>query len=216
MIPNGADLDYWAAREAPSGLRRRLGLEDTLVVLYIGTHGISQALSSVVGSAELLRDRTDIRFLFVGEGAEKAALVEQANTVALTNVTFLDAVGKEEVREYYAFADVCLLPLRAIPLFDGFIPSKMFEMMAMARPVIASVRGEAAGILERSGAAVVVPPEDSAAIAGAVVDLAGDPARRLAMGASGRRFVAEHYGREQLAVAYARVLEEAIESAGRS
>jgi glycosyltransferase involved in cell wall biosynthesis len=215
-IPNGADLDYWAPREAPHELRRRLGLEGKFVVLYIGTHGISQALGSVLRSAELLRDRKDIHFLFVGDGAEKAELVKLANAGGLSNVTFLDSVGKAEVREYYSLGDVCLLPLRDIPLFDGFIPSKMFEMMAMGRPVIGAVRGEAAAILERSGAAEVVPPEDSAGIVGAVAALSGDHERRLVMGDAGRRFVAEHYGRERLAIAYAQVLEEAIESGGRS
>jgi glycosyltransferase involved in cell wall biosynthesis len=215
-IPNGADLDYWVPAEAPSELRRRLGLEDSFVALYIGTHGISQALGSILRSAELLSDRKDIHFLFVGDGAEKAGLVQQAATAGLANVTFLDSVGKEAVRDYYALADVCLLPLRDIPLFDGFIPSKMFEMMAMARPVIGAVRGEAAAILERSGAAIVVQPEDATGIAGAIAGLASDPERRLAMGASGRRFVAEQYGRERLAADYARVLEGAIESAGRS
>jgi glycosyltransferase involved in cell wall biosynthesis len=215
-IANGADLDYWAPAEAPSELRRRLGLADSFVALYIGTHGISQALGSILRSAELLSDRKDIHFLFVGDGAEKAELVQQARTAGLANVTFLDSVGKEAVRDYYALADVCLLPLRDIPLFDGFIPSKMFEMMAMARPVIGAVRGEAAAILERSGAAIVVQPEDATGIAGAIAGLASDPERRLAMGASGRRFVAEQYGRERLAAEYARVLEGAIESAGRS
>lgn len=214
-VPNGADLDYWAPREPRHELRRRLGLEDSFVALYIGTHGISQALGSILAGAQSLRDRKDIHFLFVGDGAEKAELVRRASTAGLTNVTFVGSVGKEEVREYYALADVCLLPLRDIPLFDGFIPSKMFEMMAMARPVIGALRGEAAAILERSGAAIVVLPEDAKAIAGAVADLSRDPERRLAMGAAGRRFVAEHYGRERLAVAYARILEEAIESGGR-
>ena len=214
--PNGADLDYWAPREAPPELRRRLGLLDSFVVLYIGTHGISQALASVLDSAERLLDRKDIHFLFVGGGAEKANLINAANASRLTNVTFLDSVGKDEVRDYYALADVCLLPLRGIPLFDAFIPSKMFEMMAMARPVIGAVRGEAAAILENSRSAVIVRPEDAAGIADAVVDLYTHPKRRRAMGTAGRHFVAEHYGRDRLAAAYGRVLEEAIETGGRS
>ena len=211
-IPNGADLDYWTPRDPSSELRRRLGLGDAFLILYIGTHGISQGLGAVLDAAERLRDRDDIRFLFVGEGAEKEALLERAKRSGLGNAVFLDPVAKEEVRDFYALADACLIPLRDIPLFDGFIPSKMFEVMAMGRPLIGSVRGESAAILERSGGAVVTPPEDGAAIADAVVALCSDPARRRAMGSAARDFVAEHHGRGLLAARYLGLLEDAIEA----
>jgi glycosyltransferase involved in cell wall biosynthesis len=214
-IPNGADIDYWTPRKPPPELRRRLGLGDAFVVLYIGTHGISQGLGAVLDAAGRLRERPDLRFLFVGEGAEKAALQERARSSGLGNVVFLDPVGKDEVRDFYALADACLIPLRDIPLFAGFIPSKMFEVMAMGRPVIGSVRGEPAAILERSGGAVVTRPEDGAAIAEAVLSLSSDPVRRRAMGSSGRAFVAENYNRGPLAVAYLQVLEDAIEATKR-
>ena len=203
-IPNGADIEFWRSELAD---RERYRREGKFVVLYIGAHGISQGLSAIVDAAALLRDLPDVEIVFVGEGADKAAVVERAK--GATNVRFFDPVGKDEVRDFYAAADVCLVPLRDVPLFSTFIPSKMFEILAMERPIVASVRGEAADILGRSGAAVIVPPENSVAIAAAIRQL--HAAKDLQeMGARGRKFVEDYYSRRALAARYAAFLEETI------
>ena len=210
-LRNGADLAFWNPREAPVQLRQRLGLQGRFVVLYIGAHGISQALGSILECARQLQEHPQIKFLFVGEGAEKEHLVRQAQQARLGNVRFLNPVPRNAVGELYALADVCLVPLRDIPLFDTFIPSKMFEMMAMERPIVGSVRGEAADILLQSGGAIVVEPEDSSAIAQAILHLCAHEDQARAMGQRGRRFVAENYSRRSLATAYLDVLAVAIE-----
>jgi glycosyltransferase involved in cell wall biosynthesis len=209
-IRNGADVEYWQPAPSPVELRQRLRLEGRFVVLYIGAHGISHALSSILESAQRLREHPEIRFLFVGEGAEKDRLAGQARDLRLDNVRFLDPVGKAAVKEFYALADLCLVPLRNIPLFETFIPSKMFEIMAMARPIVASLRGEAADILRESGGAIVVEPEDSRAIAEAILALYGDKAKAHDIGQRGRRFVIENYSRRALASAYLDVIEESL------
>lgn len=215
-IPNGADLDFWKPREPPLGFRQKTGMHGAFAVLYVGTHGISHGLGAILASAVRLRHHDDIRFLFVGEGADKRRLIDQATELGLGSVRFIDSVNKELVRDYYSLADVCLVPLKNIKLFEAFIPSKIFEIMAMGRPVVGAVRGEAAEILQRSGAAIVVAPEDSAGMSEALLQLHSDPHVCRAMGESGRRFVVEHYDRRKLANAYARVLEEAVHEAPRA
>jgi glycosyltransferase involved in cell wall biosynthesis len=215
-IPNGADTDFWNPDEPPAELRKRLGLGGQFVVLYIGAHGISHALGRVLDAAARLKNVPAMQFLFVGEGAEKDALTNQARDLNLNNVMFHEPVDKERVRDFYALADVCLVPLRNIPLFDGFIPSKMFEIMAMGRPIVASVRGEAAEILMRSRSAIVVPPEDSAAIAQAVLHLYEQREEAKKMGEHGRGFVMRHYSRQALAADYLEVLEQAVDVYRRS
>ncbi len=209
-IPNGADVDFWRADPAGAeSWRVRLGLTGKFVVLYIGAHGISQGLISVVQAAGQLKDLPECEFLFVGDGADKSALVAEAERIGVRNVRFLAAVGREDVRALYSAADLCLVPLRDIPLFDSFIPSKMFEMLAAGRPVLASVRGEAAEILARSGGAVVVPPEQAAALAEGIRNFHRlDPEKRAAMGSAGRRFVSENFSRQMLAKRYADLLTE--------
>jgi glycosyltransferase involved in cell wall biosynthesis len=99
------------------------------------------------------------------------------------------------------------VPLRDIPLFKTFIPSKMFEMLAMGRPIVASLCGEAADILKASGGALVVPPEDSAAIAAAIRSLSDNPSVIPEMGERGREYVIRHYSRRALAARYVKTLQ---------
>jgi glycosyltransferase involved in cell wall biosynthesis len=207
---NGADVDFWRPIEPPPDLRDRLNLRNQFVALYLGAYGISQALTSVLESARMLQGEREIQFLFVGDGAEKGLLMDCAKTLQLKNVRFLEPARKDMVRDLYALSDVCLVPLRNIPLFDTFIPSKMFEIMAMARPIVASVSGEAADILRKSGGAVVTRPEDSKAIADAIRTLCQNRDLGRGMGEQARKCVVEHYSRRSLAAEYARVLQDAV------
>jgi len=213
VITNGVDPGYYRPLPGETAQRAAHGLDGKSVVLYIGAHGISQALQAIVQSAALLEDRDDIRFVFVGEGAEKKALVELVRALDLTNVVFVPGQPKDTMPSWYATADMALVPLRDIPLFETFIPSKMFEILACERPIVGSVRGEARRILEASSGAVVVDPEDANGIAGAVRALADDPARRRAMGEAGRAYVKTHYDRGVLAERYAGVLADVARTA---
>jgi glycosyltransferase involved in cell wall biosynthesis len=109
----------------------------------------------------------------------------------------------------YAAADVGLVPLRGLPVFETVVPSKLFEVWAMARPVVLAARGESERLVRRSGAGVTVPPEDPAALATAVRRLMGDPALRAGMGQAGRALVEAEFDRARIAEQYAAILERA-------
>jgi glycosyltransferase involved in cell wall biosynthesis len=206
-IRNGVDLDRFdPGHTAPPGMRERLGCPpgDTLV-LYIGAHGISQGLATLVEAAARVQD-DGIHLALVGEGADKVAVAARLAELGATNVTMLPGVTRDEVADCLAAADVCLVPLRDVPLFDTFLPSKMFELMGAGRPVLGSVRGESAEILREAGQ-LVVPPGDAPAIARAMRDLAGDPQRRTEMGRAGRSYVEELFDRRVLADRYLELLE---------
>jgi glycosyltransferase involved in cell wall biosynthesis len=206
VITNGADVDFYHPRDGAEA-RRELDLEERFVVLYIGAHGVSQALHTVLHAAELARDVEDIHFLLVGEGAEKDDLEVSCERMGLTNVTFMPGQPKDRVPAFYAAADVCLVPLRDIPLFGAFIPSKMFEIMASGKAIVASVEGEARQILEESGAAVVVKPGDAAQLTTAIVALRDDTSKRRRLEKAGPPFVARHYSRTGLARRYIAILQ---------
>ncbi|MDQ2977830.1 MAG: glycosyltransferase family 4 protein [Acidobacteriota bacterium] len=208
VIPNGADLERYSPGPARQSVRERMGAGlSNFLVLYIGAHGISHALERILEAAERLRGSPRIRFAFVGEGARKADLVRIASERGLANVIFLPGQPRDAVPDFYRAADLCLVPLRDVPLFSTFIPSKMFEIMACARPIVASVRGEAGEILEASGGAVVVPPEAAEALADAVEGLSRDPGKCAELGLAGRRYVEEHFDRRELAGKYLTALE---------
>lgn len=210
VIPNGADMQFWTPRKKSERLLDELGLNGKFVVLYIGAHGVSQALDQVLDAAERLAAFDEIQFLFVGSGSLKDQLQKRSGTLGLTNVIFHDPVPKKQVLEFYSIADVCLVPLRDIELFSQFIPSKLFEILAMKKPIVASIRGEAREILDRSGGAITTDPEDSEAIAEAVLRLYQQPILRKEMGERGRQFVKTHYSRDRLAEDYLSVLSDCL------
>lgn len=208
VIPNGIDLDFFRPLPRRGRVREGQGWGDDFVALYIGAHGLSQGLETVLDAAKLLADRPGIRFVFAGAGARRGALRARAGELGLANVTFLPAQPKAVMPEYYAAADVCLVPLLKRGVFRTNIPSKMFEIMACARPMILGVEGQALALMEASGAGVAVPPEDPAALADAVIALAESPERCLALGEAGRRHAEAHCRRTDRAREYMALFEQ--------
>jgi glycosyltransferase involved in cell wall biosynthesis len=206
-IRNGVTLgEFGGGATADPAVRARLGARaGECLVLYAGTHGISQGLPTVADAAAAVSDQ-QVHFAFVGEGTDKARLQCRADELGLTNVTLLPGVPHEEVPSLLAAADICLVPLRNVPLFATFIPSKMFEYLAAGKAVIGAVTGEAAQILREAGA-LVVPPGDSDALAGAIRALAADPGRRAQMGRQGRAYVERFFDRTELSREYRKILE---------
>jgi hypothetical protein len=208
-IRNGVTLgDFDPDGAASPAVRARLGARPgDCLVLYLGTHGISQALPDVADAVARLAGQP-IHFAFVGEGADKPRLRSRVDELGLANVSLHPGVPHSDVPALLAAADICLATLRCVPLFVSFIPSKIFEYLGAGRAVVGAVAGEAAQILREAGA-TVVPPEDSAALAAAIRELAADPARRLAMGRQGRAHVERSFDRVALAREYRKILEMA-------
>jgi glycosyltransferase involved in cell wall biosynthesis len=206
VVPNGVDLDAYQPGPKPPELVRRLQLEGKFVAAYVGTVGMAHGIGTLLDAARQLRERKDIAFVVVGTGAQQAELAETANREGLSNVIFVGAVSKAEVRDYWRLCDVALVLLRDTPLFRHVIPSKMFEAMGMERPIVLGVKGESEEILLASGAGLTVPPEDAPVLADAVVRLADDRASCNALGRKGRSYAAERFNRENLASAMLDVL----------
>ena len=185
-------------------------------VLYAGTIGMAHGLDTLLDAAELF-ERDDggpaIEATVAGDGAEAPALRERLAKGAPRGVRMLGAVPSDRIPGLYAESDVAVVMLRDRPIFHGALPTKMLEAMAAGRPVVLSARGEAARLIETEGAGIVVTPEDPAALAGALAELAADPGRRERLGAAGRRAVEESFGYEAWLGRWYDALE--IASAGR-
>ena len=201
VIPNGVDTARFVEERDPAAIRRRFGLDpERPLVLYAGVHGIPQGLEVVVDAA---RQRPDVQWALLGKGGRRDALMAYGEGVP--NLRFLDAVGPDEMPDVYAMATALVVPLRDLPSLRSTIPSKVFEIWASGRPVLLSAAGEVAELAEASGASVVVPPEDPAALA-AAADVVWEPDRCAEMGARGREFVMAHYERRALALRYLALL----------
>jgi glycosyltransferase involved in cell wall biosynthesis len=208
VITNGVNQELFYPKGKNQELINKYNLQNKFVISYVGAHGISQNLSTILDVAKKLRECKTIEFLFVGEGAEKDRLKQIAKEKELSNVQFIDAQSKELMPEFYNLSDLCLIPLKNIELFKTFIPSKMFEIMACGVPIVASLEGEAAKILEDSKAAKVVKPDNSDEIVEAIKSLINDREEYNKMKAKGPEFVEKNYSRNKLAEKYLEILNE--------
>jgi glycosyltransferase involved in cell wall biosynthesis len=212
QVPNGTRPDIFRPdHPGRDAFRAARQLTQHFVVLYAGLHGIAQDLPSVLGAAGRLIAEQDMVFLFIGEGPMKASLLETAAQRGLRNVRFLSELPLEDCAAALAAADVLLVPLSANKVFDMFIPSKLFDAMAAARPIVLSVDGEARAILERAGAGLFVPPGDDRALASALLRLRANPDDCRDMGARGRQFVLDRYDRRREADAFVAAVESAVQ-----
>ena len=182
LFPNWVDLE----RIRPLAADRKRATSGETVVLYSGNMGLKQGLETVIRAAELLRDAGESRLKFVlcGDGIARPALERAAN--ALPNVAFRPLVPAEQLNELLNEADIHVLPQRA-DAEDLVFPSKLTNMLASGRPVIATANPgtQIATLLE--GCGLTVAPQDPAALAAALRSLADDPERRVSLGAHARR-----------------------------
>lgn len=213
VIPNGVDLAKFVPRAANAADRREMGGDARFVVSYLGTHGMAHDLGRILDVAGRMLARKDVAFAFVGDGAERVALEERARRERLTNVRFLGVQPRDRMPALYAASDMCIVPLRKSELFTTVLPSKIFEMMGMAKPIVLAVDGEARRLVEQARAGRFVPPGDSEALRGAIESMLSDPRELPRYGERGREFVAREYDRKALAQRYLKVLAEATQPA---
>ena len=166
VVINGVELEMYSPRDRDQDLALSWGIfPEHFVIGYVGTHGMAHALDNVLAAAAATTD-PNLRFLFVGAGAERDKLLKEAERLKLANVVFVPAQPKERMPEFWSLCDVALVHLRDTPLFETVIPSKIFEAMGMGMPILLAVpKGEASEVLAKSGAGLWVQPGDPAALA---------------------------------------------------
>lgn len=198
LLTNGVDTQKFRPLSKEQA-RVALGWDERFVVLYAGTHGLSHGLTTVLAAAEQIQHRDDIRIVLVGDGAEKAHLLELAGKRKIKNVAFLNPFPHDQVPQLLAAADVCLAHVRDLPIFKGMLPIKMYEAMACARPIILALNGEARRVaVQEAGAALYVEPENASALASAILTLRENPAQAECLGLRGRAYVDTHFSYDVL------------------
>ena len=210
VIQNGVDLNLFRPRSAPAELARALGAEGKFVLSYIGTVGMAHAVNKIIAAADELRDFPELLFLIVGEGAKKKDIEELVSSRGIVNVKVLPGAPKEKVGDYYALTDLSLITLRNEPLFRTVIPSKIFEVMAMAKPILSTVDGECREIVQRAGCGVFAEPENVEQMASLIRKISTDRDSLREMGRKGRNFVEKHADRDALALEYLDLLRSVV------
>lgn len=202
VIRNGVNLDLFEQLPRDDALATQWALQGKFVCAYVGTHGMAHGLDTILEAAELLKDETDIVFLMVGDGAERARLAEAVESRGLSNVKMMGQQAKELMPAIWSITDLSLVLLKKLDLFKTVIPSKIFESMAMSRPIVLGVEGEVQGIIEASGSGLCIEPESAQELASAVLRLKNDRALYEQLCSAGRPYVAQNFDRKVLADQY--------------
>lgn len=213
VVTNGVDLNAFDDAGDGEAFREMHGLRGKFVASYVGTHGMAHRLETILEAAELTRDDARIAFLMVGAGAERDRLLEMKRQRGLDNVVMLEQMPRSAMPDVWGASDVSLVLLKDDPLFRKVIPSKIFEAMAMRRPIVLGVEGESKEIVADCGCGIAIRPGNAGDLAAAVRRLAGDPNLVIELGAKGRRLAEEHYDRSKLAAQYLAILQQSAHAA---
>lgn len=194
-IRNWANHAHRVALASGDALRREWGLEGKTVVLYSGNIANKQGLEIVIEAARALGDREDLAFVVSGEGPNRARLEHLA--AGLANIQFRDLQPPKKVGDLLALADIHLLP--QLPgAADLVLPSKLGNMLASGRPIVATAAAGTGIDRELEGCGVVVPPQDSQAFTWSIDQLSRQPRLRAQLGRAGRERAALAWSKDAI------------------
>jgi glycosyltransferase involved in cell wall biosynthesis len=209
-LSNGVDTQIFSPDRQARSTRSLLTSNGESIVMYAGLHGLAQGLDQVVDAAEALRAQSGFQFVMIGDGPVKKTLQEQTAQRNLTNLRFFDPLPAHEIPALLGAADIILVPLKThIP---GAVPSKLYEAMATGRPVVLVASGEAAQIVRKYQAGIVVEPGDGAGLVQALRTLSEQPNLRKEMGENGRRAAEQHFDRTKIVARFIDYLEANLQS----
>jgi glycosyltransferase involved in cell wall biosynthesis len=182
-----------AFKAEPAG-RPALVLEPGFNVVFAGNLGSAQALDTVLAAAQLLRELPSVRFVLIGSGSRGQWLHREVQRLGLTNVQVPGRFAPEQMPAILAQASALLVSLARSPTMSQTVPSKIQAYLAAGRPIIASLDGEGASVIDEAAAGVACPAEDAGALAYAIRKLYSTPAPELhRMGQSGRLYYEKHF-----------------------
>lgn len=206
--PNPGELAFG---EAGSSGPSAFVLEPGFNVVFAGNLGTVQALGNVLDAAELLLPHADVRIVLVGSGSRCEWLQQEVIRRQLGNVQLAGRFAPDAMPGILAQASALLVSLVRSPIMSQTVPSKVQAYLAAGKPIIASLDGEGARVLEESGAGVSCPAEDAVALAQAVLRLRARPSEELQrMGEAGLVYYNQHFDPAVLATLLAQLFSEVL------
>ncbi len=210
FVPNWADEACFAPTTVSPTLVDEFGPFRPFTVMYAGNFGEAQVLHHVIESAAVLRNDKDIGFVFVGSGVAETRMHARVAELKLDNVRFVPPQPFNRMKDVLALGDVQLISLKDVPLFRSTLPSKLQANMAAGRPLIGAVAGDAASVINSSGAGFVTAPEDPIGLADSIRRMARlSVQERDAMGKRARTHYLENFSEKVVGDSLSRLLTEA-------
>jgi len=212
VIPNFVDVEYMKPSAKDNPFTTQHDLADKFVVMYAGNIGLTQGFEIILEATAHLRHLPDLHFVIVGDGARRAWLEEQVSTGRYPNVLLLPYQSPTVMPQLYGACDLCLVPLKKGTAQDTF-PSKIYTIMAAAKPVVASADpdSELAWLMGESGCGWAVPPDDANALAAAIETAYRERDTLGGKGEAGRLYVHAHHSSRAIGQKYDALIQELLQ-----
>lgn len=200
-LKNGVDTAELQSRLTGYDWRAAHGFQqDDLLFYFGGLIGYAQGLDCILLAAARLKNNDQVKFIIVGDGPDKDRLLQLKSDLGADNVWFFDGVSKREIADVIQAMDVGIIPLKKIDLFLGAIPSKIFEILCLKKPLLLGIEGEAKDIFIRDGkAGLAFEPENAEALEAQIRYLLDHRSLIAQMGGNGSAFVEQHFNRAVIA-----------------
>ena len=207
-LKNGVDTTLFNSRQNGARWRQEIGFDkNDLLLLYAGIIGHAQGLEVVLYAANELRKYEDIKFILLGSGPEKEKLIGIKNKLGIDNVKFIDVQPKKLMPVIISAVDVAIIPLKRLALFKGAIPSKIFENLAMKKPILLGVEGEAKELfIDQGHCGLSFEPENSKDLVQKIQQLYTNRDLIKEYGENGLRYTTENFNIDAIALKFWNVL----------
>ena len=195
VIPNWADLPrIGLAPKKGQSVRATLGLDGKFIVQHLGNMGRTHGIESLADAAERLRDYPDVHFMIVGAGFQRPQLLKRIALAGLTNVSVVAPCADDELEAYLNACDIALISFRK-GMAGVSVPSRMYNVMAAGKPIlaVADPESEIARVVSEEAIGTVVPPESPDLLATAILSARENPAQLIEFGRRARRIAEEKY-----------------------
>lgn len=197
VITNGVDANRFGRKHSDDKARAMLGNEPGPIFLYAGLLGLAQGLDQILDLAKLLGPEIPGRFVLIGEGPHRESLQQRITNESIHRVKILGPQPRDHIPSLLASADVAVISLgMSIP---GAVPSKIYEAMASALPVLLIADGEARQRIENAQCGVCAKPGDLQEAKRCYLKLVSDVQLRTELGRKGRIAAETVYARDAIA-----------------
>lgn len=200
-LPNGIDFNQYNV--LANGNEFKVNHEinkDDFILMYAGILGYAQGLDVILRSAFVTRNFSEIKYVIIGDGPEKEKLFLLTKEMNLSNVKFIGNIPRSKMSDAIAASSAYIVPLKKNDLFLGAIPSKLFEPLAMGKPILLGVDGEARELfIENGNGGLFFTPEDADDLAEKILHLNSNRNKIASLGENGKQFVTLNFNREKIA-----------------
>jgi glycosyltransferase involved in cell wall biosynthesis len=200
-LPNGIDFNAFDILASGSSFRDRWQiLHSDFVLMYAGVLGHAQGLEVILLAAQKTKQIKHVKYIIIGDGPEDLKLRNMAQELELNNVIFVGNIPRSEMPSAVAACDAYIVPLKKNDLFLGAVPSKLFEPLAMGKPILLGVDGEARELFITQGqAGLFFEPENEHELERVITLLVNNLEKCILLGENGRRFVKSQFNRIDIA-----------------